>query len=239
MSILIKGMGMPKNCIYCPMSHWNKLDEITGCEIVIGKKYVDKSDTGFWQEDRPQWCPLVEIPKHGRLIDADDAFGKGAFLKTYPTIIEGDTESDLISRQDAINVMCNKVCGVDYCGCATDCDEIKGIMELPSAERTVAHIGDFTQYQIDWLTAHDDLELEPELESWVIRFLKDTADCYEKEYLTSAERTGEWRHYEGTLTCSSCHEEIYDDIMEYLGDDVPIFCPYCGADMRGEEDANN
>ena len=92
MSILIKGMDMPNNCLYCPMSHWNKLDEITGCEIVIGKKYVDKSDTGFWQEDRPKWCPLVEIPKHGRLIDADDAFGKGAFLKTYPTIIEGDTE---------------------------------------------------------------------------------------------------------------------------------------------------
>lgn len=68
MSILIKGMGMPKNCLYCPMSHWNKLDEITGCEIVIGKKYVDKSDTGFWQEDRPKWCPLIEIPKHGRLL---------------------------------------------------------------------------------------------------------------------------------------------------------------------------
>ena len=78
MSILIEEMAMPKNCLYCPMSHWNKLDEITGCEIVIGKKYVDKSDTGFWQEDRPKWCPLVEIPKHGRLIDDDDAFGKGA-----------------------------------------------------------------------------------------------------------------------------------------------------------------
>lgn len=46
---------------------------------------------------------------------------------------EGRIMSDLISRQDAINVMCNKVCGVDYCGCATDCNEIKGIMELPSA----------------------------------------------------------------------------------------------------------
>lgn len=111
MSILIKGMGMPKNCLYCPMSHWNKLDEITGCEIVIGKKYVDKSDTGFWQEDRPKWCPLVEIPKHGRLIDADTIQGTHAIARCLddghywnelcvtmdeivdmPTIIEGGTE---------------------------------------------------------------------------------------------------------------------------------------------------
>lgn len=112
MSILIKEMAMPKNCLYCPMSHWNKLDEITGCEIVIGKKYVDKSDTGFWQEDRPKWCPLVEIPKHGRLIDADELHERinetvneglifsgmtiaefiEALIDDAPTIIEGDTE---------------------------------------------------------------------------------------------------------------------------------------------------
>lgn len=44
---------------------------------------------------------------------------------------------------------------------------------------------------------------------------------------------GRWRHYEGTLTCSVCHTEIYDDIMELLGDDVPRYCPNCGANMRG------
>ena len=42
---------------------------------------------------------------------------------------------------------------------------------------------------------------------------------------------GRWRHYEGTLTCSVCHTEIYDDIMELLGDDVPRYCPNCGARM--------
>ena len=68
----IEGMDMPKNCIYCPVAHWNKLDEITGCEITIGKKYVDKEDSDYWNSsNRPKWCPLVEIPKHGRLIDAD------------------------------------------------------------------------------------------------------------------------------------------------------------------------
>ena len=43
--------------------------------------------------------------------------------------------------------------------------------------------------------------------------------------------SGSWRHYEGMLTCSECGEEIYDDIMELLGDDVPKFCPNCGAKM--------
>lgn len=51
-------------------------------------------------------------------------------LKMIPT-----AKGDLISRKDAINVMCRKVCGVDYCGCSTDCKEIKEMMELPSAER--------------------------------------------------------------------------------------------------------
>ena len=56
--------------------------------------------------------------------------------------------SDTIYKQDAINVMCNKVCGVDYCGCATDCKEIKEMMELPSAERKgewIRKIGSLTE----------------------------------------------------------------------------------------------
>ena len=46
-----------------------------------------------------------------------------------------------------------------------------------------------------------------------------------------AEKVGEWRHYEGTLICSRCGAEFYDDIMEYCGDDVPKCCPDCGARM--------
>lgn len=53
---------------------------------------------------------------------------------------------------------------------------------------------------------------------------------------TIEQKHGRWRHYEGTLTCSVCHTEIYDDIMELLGDDVPRYCPNCGADMREVEE---
>ena len=48
-------------------------------------------------------------------------------------------------------------------------------------------------------------------------------------------QTGEWRHYENMLTCSQCKAEFYDEIMYYCGDDVPRFCPNCGAEMRGVE----
>lgn len=45
MSVLIKGMELPKNCDVCPLAD----------TIICGA----------------QGCPLIEVPPHGRLIDAD------------------------------------------------------------------------------------------------------------------------------------------------------------------------
>lgn len=39
----------------------------------------------------------------------------------------------------------------------------------------------FRDYQIGWLTAHYDIELCEELESLIIRFLRDTAECFIRE----------------------------------------------------------
>ena len=39
----------------------------------------------------------------------------------------------------------------------------------------------FCEYQIEWLTSRCDIELEPELEKLIVRFLKDTAECFERE----------------------------------------------------------
>ena len=106
MSIIIKGMEMPKDCQFCPMAHWNKLDQLTGCDVVGGKRYVPKGDYLYWySEGRPDWCPLVEVPKHGRLIEADKLmdkirrYGGGGLwseeelyftVKDMPTIIEAE-----------------------------------------------------------------------------------------------------------------------------------------------------
>lgn len=55
MSILIRGMDMPKNC--------------TGCPICCGLPYQHRDVKGR----RPD-CPLIELPPHGRLGDLDELY---------------------------------------------------------------------------------------------------------------------------------------------------------------------
>lgn len=73
MSVLIKGMGMPKDCPYCKMAYYNASDEFTGCAVIPGKRYAMHNDAVYAKStQRPDWCPLVEIPEpHGDLIDRD------------------------------------------------------------------------------------------------------------------------------------------------------------------------
>lgn len=73
MSILIKGIEMPKDCPFCPMAHWDKLDTFKGCEITPGKRFAVIEDKEYAESStRPDWCPLTEVPEpHGDLIDRD------------------------------------------------------------------------------------------------------------------------------------------------------------------------
>ena len=56
--VYIKGMEMPKNCCIC---HFSSHDMCLLC----------KRDAEDWFENRPEYCPLVEVPDHGDLIDRD------------------------------------------------------------------------------------------------------------------------------------------------------------------------
>lgn len=61
MSVLIRGMTMPKNCLECVF--YRTTDPFYDyCMIssVEPKGYV------------PNDCPLIQVPDHGRLIDADE-----------------------------------------------------------------------------------------------------------------------------------------------------------------------
>lgn len=63
MSILIN-MEMPKNCGECPFF----MDEdFTWC----GRADYNICDGRVDRDSKPPWCDLIEIPPHGRLIDAD------------------------------------------------------------------------------------------------------------------------------------------------------------------------
>lgn len=60
--VFVPNMGLPKDCPYCPMAHWNKVDELAGCSLVHGKYYAASTDAEWSQGiNRPSWCPLQEI----------------------------------------------------------------------------------------------------------------------------------------------------------------------------------
>ncbi|MBQ7247115.1 MAG: hypothetical protein IJS22_03375 [Lachnospiraceae bacterium] len=66
MSILIKGMEMPGRCGSCPCLH---AEHPIHCQAVKADR--SKRITAPYGLPRPDWCPLIEVPPHGRLIDAD------------------------------------------------------------------------------------------------------------------------------------------------------------------------
>jgi len=108
--ILIKNMEMPKSCEDCPFT--KKVCDIYFTDKKTGVKtpchYVDScSLTGSWfdpfSDDSPKPCPLVLVPEHGRLIDADELLASDAIdwgedawygIKNAPTVLEGNYGSD-------------------------------------------------------------------------------------------------------------------------------------------------
>lgn len=87
MSILIKGMKMPKKCWECPCF----ADEVHVCNL--DTEYRDVYD------DRPDWCPLVALPeKHGDLIDRQTL--KDAVLKWMPPDPCGKEEKEFPYETD-------------------------------------------------------------------------------------------------------------------------------------------
>ena len=106
--IYIPNKTMPKDCPMCLVAHWSITDGFCGCDIVNGKKHAMKTEPGYAESNtRPDWCPLIEVPDHGRLIDADaifDAFYNQyedneslanwamAIVNNAPTVIPADRE---------------------------------------------------------------------------------------------------------------------------------------------------
>ncbi len=92
MSVLIKGMKMPKCCADCMKSDLRTTIKCTEWTEI---------DAGLRETRRSLLCPLVEIPeKHGRLIDADEmnllwsgCYFDGSIkplLDARPTVIEAE-----------------------------------------------------------------------------------------------------------------------------------------------------
>lgn len=84
MSVIVKGMDMPLNCAMC--ERWSI------CECL--KEYKDYESILYAVDDgdlvRADNCPLIELPPHGRLIDADK-------LKSRLVLENGSNELKKIS----------------------------------------------------------------------------------------------------------------------------------------------
>ena len=114
--------------------------------------------------------------------------------------------SDLIERQAAIDAVAELVSSMSVCASMDECRGMKNMQEravraiadLPSAQperdgfttwalsvadsyRIKSIIEKFRDYQVEWLTSHCDLEFCKEEEDAIVRFLHDTADCFEME----------------------------------------------------------
>lgn len=80
--VLIMGMKIPKSCYNCTYLHWSNFWQVyvccavlwEGASVLINGNEV-KSDI-IIRSGRGDNCPLVEVPEHGRLIDADALLGQ-------------------------------------------------------------------------------------------------------------------------------------------------------------------
>ena len=103
MSVLIKNFEMPKSCAECQFSDVFAYPPDYDDEWICGLEYFSMN----WEDAqmRHSNCPLVEIPPHGRLIDAD-AFMQFVhdkwedydhwlldYIEARPTIIEAEEET--------------------------------------------------------------------------------------------------------------------------------------------------
>ena len=67
MSVLIKGMEMPKSCEECKFHCYHSNGEYVCVATPLLYPFNLANSKGI----RKNWCPLVEVPPHGDLIDID------------------------------------------------------------------------------------------------------------------------------------------------------------------------
>lgn len=94
MSVVIKGMKLPKNCLLCPCC--------VGEGIGAGRQHYCQAiedEPCVSETYRPKNCPLVEIrAPHGRMIDADEL--KKNMRNYYPSIDHLCYSQHVVTKRD-------------------------------------------------------------------------------------------------------------------------------------------
>ena len=93
MSVLIKGMEMPRTCSDCEWSYY------VGNGRAMCKRVSMTDKTDIMTKRRADFCPLIEVhTPHGRLIDADE-------LKTAFPACDNSMNIKIASARATINHM--------------------------------------------------------------------------------------------------------------------------------------
>lgn len=77
MSVLIRGMEMPKSCYVCPFMFHERRQPEVWC-TAVESNWLDIRNV--LSDDRHDACPLVPVPPHGDLIDREPFI---QFIKTH------------------------------------------------------------------------------------------------------------------------------------------------------------
>ena len=95
MSVIVKNMEMPQNCGECPFifSSWGIEYYCHLARASTSAEYVER--------EKMTNCPLVELPPHGRLIDADKLNMHNVSF-TYGFCVMGVTAGDIESADTVI-----------------------------------------------------------------------------------------------------------------------------------------
>lgn len=101
--IYISGMEMPTGCAECPFEMYYFNTGETRCRATNKTLETNYCPTSY--EERDLDCPLIPVPDHGRLVDADAFERRCMFdsdiedmqdviyaLRDYPTIIQAEHE---------------------------------------------------------------------------------------------------------------------------------------------------
>ena len=69
MSVLVRGMEMPKECRECPLETYYMNSGMTRCRV--GNTILAENFKTIPFDGRPDFCPLVDVHPHGDLIDIE------------------------------------------------------------------------------------------------------------------------------------------------------------------------
>ncbi len=97
MGVYIKGIEMPTKCIECRLMRRCGKDDLDYV-CMPARVYVEDLTNAY--KPRPDYCPLIEVPPHGDLIDRNDIKDRVSWCTTVNhALIECDRAPTIIPAE--------------------------------------------------------------------------------------------------------------------------------------------